>query len=331
MRLPSHISGRYSEIKSTLSIILERNTLSYLTHHQSPYFYRFQLFRSICLGYGSQKAYMDQKGVLTIEAALVLPLFLSAMFFIACMMNITWLNLKIGSALTNVCNEMSSFAYPVSAVGGSQSEEAEDGEGTVLNGEMFSHLYLSVKMGNLLGADSLVKEMVQGGTAGIRYLNSSMMEDGQIIDIIAEYDVELPFSEFGVPPLHCMQRARMHGWVGYLKEKNQDDSRNDPVVFVTDTGTVYHRSRDCAYISLSVAAVNGADVRNIRSEDGSIYYPCELCRAPAVLSAADTVFLTTDGNRYHTSKECSGIKRSVHEILLSEAGGRRPCSKCGGQ
>jgi len=280
-------------------------------------------------------ANMYRKGVLTIEAALVLPLFLSAMLLIACLMNITWLNMKIGSALAGVGNEMSAFAYSASAAdeaitGIRQAGNSCDEETIMPAGGMISQLYLKTKIDSILGGDLLVKEMVRGGTSGISFLNSSLMEDGQTIDIAAEYEVVLPFSGFGLPGIHYQQRVLLHGWVGYIKEDSNGDKDN-PVVFVTDTGTVYHRSRDCAYLHLSVSTVNGDAVKNLRSEDGSIYYPCELCHAPGVLSSADTVYLTEDGNRYHVSRECSGIKRNIHEIPLSEVGGRGPCSKCGGQ
>lgn len=179
-----------------------------------------------------------------------------------------------------------------------------------------------------LHEDKLINEMIVGGSGGITFLNSSFMDDGQAVDIVAEYSIRLPFSEFGIPTLHFVQRARMHGWTGYVENSGNEAGREDDSVYVTDSGSVYHDKRDCIYLNPSVSAVDGSAVGSMRSTDGSIYYPCELCGASASLTAADTVYLTKSGNRFHTSKQCSGLKRTVFEIPLSEVGGRRPCSKC---
>ena len=42
----------------------------------------------------------------------------------------------------------------------------------------------------------------------------------------------------------------------------------------------------------------------------------------------DTVFITDQGNRFHYDLNCSGIKRTIYMIRLSEVGNRKQCSRC---
>jgi len=98
------------------------------------------------------------------------------------------------------------------------------------------------------------------------------------------------------------------------------------IAFITKNGTVYHRNRNCTYLNPSVKAVFYEDLKEKRNENGAIYYACEKCGN----GKKTVVYITEQGTKYHTSLECSGLKRTIYSILLSEVGGRLPCSKCGG-
>jgi hypothetical protein len=110
------------------------------------------------------------------------------------------------------------------------------------------------------------------------------------------------------------------------RKTNEDE---DETVYITQTGKVYHKSLDCTYLKLSISQVKFGDVDSLRSEDGGKYYACEGCSSGRAFSATDTVYLCDYGNRFHSTRTCKKIKRSIQEVSLSEAGGRLPCSKCG--
>lgn len=117
-----------------------------------------------------------------------------------------------------------------------------------------------------------------------------------------------------------------HAWIGY--NYNRDSTYKDltEYVFITETGSVYHRRADCTYLELSVYRVDHSEILSIRNKDGGIYYQCEICGD----KVGKDCYLTDYGNRYHSSPVCSGIKRTVFRILLEEAfaQGKRACSKC---
>ena len=119
-----------------------------------------------------------------------------------------------------------------------------------------------------------------------------------------------------------------NGWSGdYVAGYEKDEE----YVYITDDGEVFHRRRDCKYLNVSVRAVSGGSVSSLRNDDGSRFHICPVCGKgynKADISSRQ-VFVTDWGNRYHMSLSCSGLKRSIKVVPISQAGGRRPCSGCG--
>lgn len=114
----------------------------------------------------------------------------------------------------------------------------------------------------------------------------------------------------------------------YYLGKEGGSAEDNRIVFVTATGQVYHSSNICSHINLSVIEVDYTDVSNRRNKGGGKYYPCEYCARGKL---GGRVFITEDGNRIHTSKNCPGIKRSVMTMKKADAmeKGYRPCERCG--
>ena len=104
------------------------------------------------------------------------------------------------------------------------------------------------------------------------------------------------------------------------------EEEDEEIVYVTPTGRVYHRERNCTYLLPRVRALPAGELNRERNESGGRYYACETCRP----GKSGTVYVTEYGNRYHSSRNCSTISRTVKEVKLSAVVGRMPpCSKCG--
>jgi len=53
---------------------------------------------------------------------------------------------------------------------------------------------------------------------------------------------------------------------------------------------------------------------------------CEYCGEKGMVTI---VFITSYGNKYHTTTKCPGLKRTIKSIPLSQVKGVNPCQKCG--
>ena len=130
-----------------------------------------------------------------------------------------------------------------------------------------------------------------------------------------------------LPGVWMHNQVRVHAWTGADETVGTEQEKAEPMVYVTENGSVYHRSPGCSYLNLSVSQVAGSGVGSYRNRNGEKYTACEICsrnQAPA-----GTVFITGQGNRYHNLETCSGLKRGVIMVKESDCGHMGVCSRCG--
>ena len=131
-------------------------------------------------------------------------------------------------------------------------------------------------------------------------------------------------SGIGAAKVYCVGSAR--GWTGRDESSFADLSDNAPrYVYVTENGVVYHTHSSCSHINLSISRVNSSELSGLRNENREKYKACESC---AKGGAANTIYITDYGDRYHNSASCSKLKRSVKLVDVSKLSGMRECSKC---
>ena len=153
-------------------------------------------------------------------------------------------------------------------------------------------------------------------------------DDEDMVDITANYVIKLPISFFGNLSFPMTDHARVRKWTGYDPAEGADTGdREEEMVYITPTGVAYHRDRGCSYLNPSISGVSYQSLSYRRNTGGGIYYPCATC---ARNCTGGTVYITNYGGSYHTDLNCSGLKRTIYCVPLSEVGGRHPCSRCGG-
>ena len=149
----------------------------------------------------------------------------------------------------------------------------------------------------------------------------------QVIDLCVPAEWTVPgFGVFG-GHVRIACRARVRPWTGRDPSRSSGaDPEADRLVYVTEHGRVYHTDSSCTHIDLSLHAVSSASLPDRRNADGGHYHACEKCVGSGGVQA--TVFITEEGDCYHNTAGCSGLKRSVHLVPLSEAGELPVCSRC---
>lgn len=79
---------------------------------------------------------------------------------------------------------------------------------------------------------------------------------------------------------------------------------------------MYHKTSGCTYLNLSIQSVEDVQIVEYRNENGEKYHKCEFCADK--INKFERVYITNYGNKYHTDLNCSGIKRTIEMIRLSD-------------
>ena len=129
-------------------------------------------------------------------------------------------------------------------------------------------------------------------------------------------------------PVMVWVRGRARSWVGRdaAAAASAGEQAAETYVYLTEHASVYHTSSSCSHLDLSIHPADSNQLAFLRNEYGAKYKPCEKCAAYG--TASGTVYITDDGDRYHTSLSCSGLKRTVRMVGISEADGLQECSRC---
>ena len=165
---------------------------------------------------------------------------------------------------------------------------------------------------------------IRGGTMGISLLESDFSEHE--IRLRAIYQIRLPVRLFWTLDITVEQTACCRKWTGWHAAGEGGES--DEWVYITEMGSVYHLSNDCTHLTLSIRSVDEGQVASLRNENGGKYRTCALCANRK--HRGGRVYITNQGDRYHTDLNCSGIKRTVFLIRRSETGDRSCCTRCMG-
>lgn len=261
-------------------------------------------------------------GSMTIEAAMVVPLFLFVILNLFAAVNFIALHVRLETAMHQTGLELAKagYAYHKVAEGCNflESEIADIG---------FEVFYVKDKVISAAGENFIDGVGISGGSEGISFFQSEIT-DPEYLDLTATYHTAALFLPETFSSFQMVNRARLKVWTGYDNTQNQGKEENsEQIVYITETGKVYHFSRDCTYLQLSVSQVPYEGLVNLRNAYGAKYYSCELCGEGAW---DQNVYITEDGTRYHTTLSCSGLKRTVFAIPISQTGSRHACSRCGG-
>lgn len=261
----------------------------------------------------------SKKASITIETSLILPLFLFVIINLLSILNIIRLYSNVEIILHQTGKEMAVHAYAV--------DKAIDDNNSILNTVLSigysAHLKEQIIEG--LNKDYLNASPLVNGEKGISFVQSSVLND-DIIDLVAEYKVKPAISLFGFGQIGFINRCRMRAWTGYDNTKTSEFIENsDDIVYVAENGMVYHTRRSCTHLLLSINKVSSEEIYKLRNENGGKYYLCELCGN----YKNNIVYITKQGNRYHTNSDCSGLKRTIYTISIQDVGERTKCQRCG--
>lgn len=242
------------------------------------------------------------KGALTLETALVLPLFLFAAVTILSLFLMIQTQYIVGNSLDLAVAD-------TALLRGKAPKQVE-----ALTKAAF-YKELTVQKCPL--------SLIKGGAAGFSWTNTHV--DDAYIDTSVTYHIRFPIRFFGISTMKVSDNCRIHRWTGSQEKKM--DSKGERWVFVTPTQSVYHESRVCSHLKLSVRSVKVSSLK----KGGNSYVPCGHCAKGKARGDGGTVYVTAEGDCYHYRLDCSGLKRTIYMVKISQTKGKGPCSRCGGR
>ena len=253
-------------------------------------------------------------GSATVEATLIMPLMLMVIYMIwsvgCCMI----MKNVIYEGLLETAEYMAEYEYLYELVEeGLISEGDLDVADTVVS---VTSAYTNIK--SYIDDEELVERYVTSGMNGLIFTEARYDDsDGFIyLTLNYEYGIDIPF--FGEMTHIETETVKQKAYTGYIGAGCSDDE--DTYVYITENATVYHTTRSCTHIDLSISSVSSEE---LSGQYGSLS-ACEYCTS----SYTGNIYVTDEGDCYHHSLSCPGLKRTVYRVKKSETS-LPACERCG--
>lgn len=262
------------------------------------------------------RALKKSDGGMTVEAAIVLPLFLFFFLHLGCVIELIRLHGNLEMALWETGNRM--------CVCGDVFREFGDSAGI---GAMLLGFPVKSEIVSYVGKDYLEQSPLTCGAGGLQFSEGSILPSEGILELDMAYEVS-PVPIFLVfSPFRMVNRYYGHLWTGYQIPLGADGKEVD-TVYVAETGGVYHESISCTHLKLSLRRVTLEEALGGRNVLGEPYTLCSLCKD---MPRQEMVFVTDEGGCYHYAQDCPALKRTIYSMSRTEAEEQYPpCRRCAG-
>ncbi len=280
----------------------------------------------VCERSPDQRSKNSLRASLTLETALVFPLFLFACVLLSFPFRMMDTHRKMQATVESICKTVAQYAYTADAISaglkddtGSVTDKEDDSIPEELKGSLTG-----------MGIGAYAARQAQSNAndpyvSDVYFFTSKYRAGDDMVTIELTYNYNLPFSVFGISAVRQKVSASRRAWIGQ-KPKSSKDDPNDPTVYVGAHSTRYHVSNTCHYLYNDLTAVSISDVDSKRNQSGGKYYACSRCMKSGSYA---TVYIMPSGTSYHSGKDCSAIIAHTQTKKLSEVEHLGKCSHCG--
>lgn len=246
-------------------------------------------------------------GSYTVEAALVLPLFLFAAVTVLSFCRILQVEWGIQTAM----------------------HEAVRGAAFTVNVTDVTPWQVATKTGvaglarGKIAAEDVPLGYIKSSQLGVTFLESEVTDDE--ITLVADYMVRPLVPLPGYHGFLLQNRAYARRFTGFVPGSAGEE---EVYVYVTPSGSAWHRDLKCTYLNPSIRCISREALGTERNADGGRYAVCPLCKGKGFGGA---LYVTNYGEVYHTRLSCPALKRTIKREKLSDVEGTyHACPKCGG-
>ena len=290
---------------------LSRKIIFYLTERMSP-----------------RSSFLKAWGAsMTVEASLVLPLFLLFFLTLGSGMEMMRFHGKMEVALWEIGREtclygsvLQNGALPWSEKDGQSGEEKRQILSAVGN-LTFSYASVKPRVEAILGAAYLADAPVANGAKGLWYLGGSVLTKDDLVELAVTYEVQPKWAVQGFRGFWLENQYYGRLWTGYELSETENT-----LYYLTENAEVYHLSLDCSHLNLKPEQIPAGSLAGATNAKGSHYRACSFC-----VKGEDygVIWVSPEGDCYHYRRDCLGLKRTIRAVRWEEAKAYRPCSRCG--
>lgn len=246
-------------------------------------------------------SYPFMKASMTLEAALVLPIFLFAMINVISIMDIMKIKGCMDIAVAECGNEIAIESY-----------------GGYVN-DMLIPFYIKEKMCHFL-KENLSDKDYQKIEGSIYVTNFTVLDEEDNISFEVHYKLKPMIDMAGLATINLKTNYYGHKWIGYKRQEEAEQ-----MVFLSNTASVYHLDKNCKYLNVTIIEIPYLNLEIYRNNSGEKYRACNFCNTH---KEGSVVYITPEGYGYHTIKNCIGLTRSVYTVPLSQVKTKKVCVGC---
>jgi len=296
--MPSYLN----RIKSKTTNLKNAKTLQ-VRHSDNPY-----PDKRVCL-----------KASLTVEAALVLPLILFCIILLMMPLHMMNADRKVQKVCEDVASDVSKYLYTVNELNkGTLNSSSSENDSRIST-------YMDIADGPALGAFAAARiksEVDDQRLKIVNVLNSDLDSRDDMVTVRIDYAYKLPFNVFDMGFLQQEVTASRRAWVGADGSMDRGgEAVDEEWVYIGKNPTRYHLSATCHYLyndwKRAIVVASG-------KADGKA--PCDICGRTAV--PGQTVYITPNGDKYHTDTGCPAMKAYPQMVRKSEVEHLGCCSYC---
>lgn len=251
---------------------------------------------------------------MTVEAAIVIPLFLFFFLNLSCAVEMIRLHSNLEAALCNTGNKISVYGSALT----DGENEAED--------IFFSYTYVKNAVIKYEGKDYLDSSPLLYGSDGLQFIESDIFTSDDTFELTMTYAVGPWIQYVGIRPFRMANKYYGHIWNGYDLGNSVEEEENIQTVYIAENASVFHENRNCTHLKLAIREVSPLQIGSERNLYGNKYTLCEKCGKGVM---PNKLYVGKEGDKYHYREDCPGLKRTVYSMTKTEAQQKfRPCSRC---
>lgn len=237
------------------------------------------------------KKFNYNRGSASLEASLAVPVFLIAMVYLYLVFQSVLAEMIVYEAAAETAEYMAEYSFL----------------------DTCTLLVPQVKFPGYVDDEKQLVQFVKNGASGVSFLGSTMLDENDMVVLRVRFQTRYAGEQ------EFVIKKRAYTGAKTVETDTQSDGDEEAYVYVTDYESVYHTTRTCSYLMLTIheASLSYAEKQG--------YHPCGFCGE----NCSEGVYITEEGRSYHSDIHCSGLKRTVYRKKISEVDGLHPCTRCG--